>query len=236
MAVRKVDPDGAEDSDDDGPAVIAAAGMLPGAAQDDYSSPTRAYGDKDPYHMEGVRSASFEDGREPSAFTQQEVPAPVPATAPVQSQTYALPIQAQQPTNQQQPFLGHEPATSDSLAGSNPVRHNSSYADWMAPAAAGVAGLGAGALGADAYRRHQHDAPVPVPVPEPAESSALNTATMAPPAATTTTTATTPGLGGNEREGAHVTGEFFPRVVRHDTDLSVSKLHVPGEYPAAGTK
>jgi hypothetical protein len=38
-------------------------------------------------------------------------------------------------------------------------------------------------------------------------------------------------LGGLEREGAHETGAFFPKVVRHDTDMSVSQLHVPGEFP-----
>jgi hypothetical protein len=40
-------------------------------------------------------------------------------------------------------------------------------------------------------------------------------------------------LGGLEREGAHETGAFFPKVVRHDTDMSVSQLHVPGEFPPA---
>lgn len=46
--------------------------------------------------------------------------------------------------------------------------------------------------------------------------------------------AETPGadnLGGLESDGAHQTGSLFPKVVRHDTDMSVSKLHVPGEYP-----
>jgi hypothetical protein len=43
----------------------------------------------------------------------------------------------------------------------------------------------------------------------------------------------TDGLGGLESEGAHETGNFFPKVVRHDTDMSVSKLHVPGEFPPA---
>ncbi|KAG9821110.1 hypothetical protein KCU63_g17667, partial [Aureobasidium melanogenum] len=43
----------------------------------------------------------------------------------------------------------------------------------------------------------------------------------------------TDGLGGLESEGAHETGNFFPKVVRHDTDMSVSKLHIPGEFPPA---
>jgi hypothetical protein len=37
-------------------------------------------------------------------------------------------------------------------------------------------------------------------------------------------------LGGHESKGAHETGRF-PKVVRHDTDISVSQLHVPGEFP-----
>jgi len=43
--------------------------------------------------------------------------------------------------------------------------------------------------------------------------------------------AQTSKLGGLESEGAHETGRLFPSVVRHDTSLSVSALHVPGEFP-----
>ena len=39
------------------------------------------------------------------------------------------------------------------------------------------------------------------------------------------------GLGGLESRGAHETGQIFPKVIRHDTDISVSQLHVPGEFP-----
>ena len=38
-------------------------------------------------------------------------------------------------------------------------------------------------------------------------------------------------LGGHEAKGAHETGHIFPKVIRHDTDISVSQLHVPGEFP-----
>jgi hypothetical protein len=38
-------------------------------------------------------------------------------------------------------------------------------------------------------------------------------------------------LGGHEAQGAHETGHIFPKVIRHDTDISVSQLHVPGEFP-----
>jgi hypothetical protein len=36
-------------------------------------------------------------------------------------------------------------------------------------------------------------------------------------------------LEGQEIEGAHETGRF-PTVVRHDTNISISQLHVPGEF------
>ena len=39
-------------------------------------------------------------------------------------------------------------------------------------------------------------------------------------------------LGGLEREGAHGTGHLFPAVIRHESTMSVSQLHVPGEFPA----
>lgn len=42
------------------------------------------------------------------------------------------------------------------------------------------------------------------------------------------------GLGGLEARGAHETGQIFPRVVRHDTDMSVGQLHVPGSFPKRG--
>ena len=38
-------------------------------------------------------------------------------------------------------------------------------------------------------------------------------------------------LGGLESEGAHETGTIFPKVVRHDTNMSISQLHVPGKFP-----
>lgn len=37
-------------------------------------------------------------------------------------------------------------------------------------------------------------------------------------------------LGGQEARGAHETGRIFPSVVRHDTDMSIGQLHVPGSY------
>lgn len=46
---------------------------------------------------------------------------------------------------------------------------------------------------------------------------------------------TTPGEeipeAGELPAGLHRTGEMFPAVIRHDTSVSVSKLHVPGGFP-----
>ncbi|KAK5287336.1 phosphatidylinositol 4,5-bisphosphate-binding protein, partial [Cryomyces antarcticus] len=38
-------------------------------------------------------------------------------------------------------------------------------------------------------------------------------------------------IGGLEAEGAHPTGRLFPKVLRHDTNMSIAQLHVPGEFP-----
>ncbi|KAF7191583.1 Phosphatidylinositol 4,5-bisphosphate-binding protein SLM1 [Pseudocercospora fuligena] len=273
--------DGADDSDDDGPNAIAAASALP------VSSPDR-YGGQDPYRLDDVRTEIGTINDEPGVVEHQAAPIPIQqqtiaSTEPVQTQTYALPAAPVQPINQaqpvvpeqqQQPFLGREPATSFNQVQESLARHNSGYGDWMAPAAAGVAGVGAGALGAEAYQHHQREqepvVPQEIPVEEknslrgldadagafvfpnavgeshgtepmlpsvppasdinhaPVVAAPLTTATDA--SATSTGVAEAP-LGGNEKLGAHETGAFFPRVIRHDTELSVSQLHVPGEFP-----
>jgi len=38
-------------------------------------------------------------------------------------------------------------------------------------------------------------------------------------------------IGGLEAEGARETGQIFPTVLRHSTQMSVSQLHVPGDFP-----
>ena len=38
-------------------------------------------------------------------------------------------------------------------------------------------------------------------------------------------------LGSLESEGAHLTDSLFPKIVRHDTDMTISALHVPGKFP-----
>nr|POE48782.1 phosphatidylinositol 4,5-bisphosphate-binding protein slm1 [Quercus suber] len=302
-------------SDDSDNETVAAAAVLPGSLQHEYAPQNN----EDPYRLPGVPSRVQTQALSSEADTgyngananaglgqQKDL-----VTEPVQTQTYNLPVGAQQPVNQQQPFtttqqslLGDQPAATSQP----PIRHDSSYGDWLAPTAAGVAGVGAGALGAEAYRRHQQeqddtsrplqqpDTAIPTTTPEgptsgvtalddgnkvlvaqptgmpstavlpvaslPSTTTSADTAppiseVLSPPSAATTavrpepftfpsTTAQlpksstpiepTPTLGGNEAEGAHETGHLFPRVVRHDTNLSVSKLHVPGEFPKQGSE
>ncbi|EME77800.1 uncharacterized protein MYCFIDRAFT_205303 [Pseudocercospora fijiensis CIRAD86] len=273
--------DGADDSDDDSPNVVAAASALP------VSSPDR-YGGQDPYRLDDVRTEIGSINDEPGAIEHQAAPIPVQqqtiaSTEPVQTQTYSLPAAPVQPVNQaqpvvpvqqQQPFLGNEPATSFSQVQEPLARHNSGYGDWMAPAAAGAVGIGAGALGAEAYRHHQQEAAVPQQIPMheqkslrglnadvdadadadagafvfpnavgesqgteamipnvPPTSKINHAPVVAAPASANSTSVAEAPLGGNEKLGAHETGAFFPRVIRHDTELSVSQLHVPGEFP-----
>lgn len=265
-----------------------------------------------------------QDNAYPS-FRKQSV-----APLPVQTQTFAMPIHEQAPLQQSQiQPSGPLNQPLSPLQQHTPIRQNTNYGEWLAPAAAGA---GVGALGAAAYNKHEKSQdrdliaepeletegsyqgneglsnpttghPVSVPTtsntlshheqpseapreelyaePEPSfqgteratsmepnvtASHALPTQNMPASNAGAFTgnagssgvnisvpieyTHTVPNivqyrdteggeqLGGRERKGAHSTGQFFPSVVRHDTDMSVSKLHVPGEFPgeAAGPR
>jgi len=209
-----------------------------------------------------------------------------PPSEPVQTQTYNLPPQKPYSMNQQQAPVNQPPYPSsqptqpqqqsflgrDEPAGpfGSPARHNTAYGDWFAPTAAGVAGAGVGAMGAEAYCKHEQrqpsslgqplepmPEPAPAPAPfvpsesgrgeegpaqptdsllesiyndvvtplEPSVGSGSGTAPFAMPASSGDE-----HLGGLESEGARETGRIFP-IVRHDTDMSVSALHVPGEFP-----
>ncbi|KAF2208444.1 hypothetical protein CERZMDRAFT_118819 [Cercospora zeae-maydis SCOH1-5] len=274
--------------------------------------------------------------KESAILQQSQVPPaqPVPAQKPLQTQTYVLSGTQQLPASQQQapsaslaaplndaklkePFLGSEPAASSVQSQPQmPLAQSSSDAsNIIAPAAASVAGIGAGVVGTEAYRRHQQDSivpsienkdvspidntqdqtqrshtpsnvstisrersiraspignsiaaialgnePIPPPasppfaapaavpspaqptleptLPQPAKEPAAAPTTALPTASTIASELTTGSpsvpasspLGGNEAHGAHETGQIFPRVIRHDTNLSISNLHVPGEF------
>jgi len=156
---------------------------------------------------------------------------------------------------QQEPLSNYQPIeTQPAPAQPQVSRHESSYGDWMAPAAGGAA---VGALGAGAYQRHQQQQQFDAITEVSSKGLGSNTAandfvypagtavsTEPSPAPTQSTAptsvfgsdsygtkSTTEGLGGLENKGARSTGHIFPSVVRHNTDMSVSKLHIPGEFP-----
>jgi hypothetical protein len=308
------------DSESDEPdhSTIPAVTALPGVVA---LEPTRAvepaHYDDNPYRLQGVSTHEQQPAQQRVAFTsatpgsvaharetlplREGVDTPEhyqpnaeesfnQTSAPQNNQTFVPPVQHAAPAHQLQPDV----LSQQSLAPvAKPIRQNTNYGSWMAPAAAGV---GAGALSSEAYH-HQQDKDLPsadtlaeeqqTPYEDerPRDLTAGNNPTMPTsneaatnnPAAFTsnngisgathTTTAPFPvliphssnvpqspefvpyssstygaetpraessdALGGLEREGAHETGAFFPKVVRHDTDMSVSQLHVPGEFPPA---
>lgn len=222
-----------DESSDQDRDVIAAATILPGSGQQDYQNTTQ-----DPYRLDGVASgtratsgehagaAAIHDEAHDASRSQQPVETYQPTHAhddPVQTQTYALPMQQQQPVNQQQPSVGQKQVESSqsqpqqqtyanqpqqqayasqpqqqtyasqplqpshasppqqqqqqAFTGPEATDAQGSMArqddDWLAPAAAGIAGVGAGAVGAEAYRRHKQDETATGPAPEvPAKSEA----------------------------------------------------------------
>jgi len=126
--------------------------------------------------------------------------------------------------------------------------------DWIAPAAAGVgvAGMAAVSLGAHSEKdQGEVGMPPAEEKPEVPEKSSLRSSppdsvtshtateqrtqgdivTVAGPTSTTIGSDVAAGeLGGLEREGARETGAIFP-MIRHDTNMSISQLHVPGKFP-----
>lgn len=241
---------------------IAAAGAVPGSAQDEYK-----HNGQNPYRLDGVSAgtrpstATTDDGVRESYVEQ--TPSPVQ-----QRDVYVQPSQQepQAAPPQDRSFLVDEPAPVQS----GPARHDSNYAEWLAPTAAGVAGAGVGAAGYAAYQdRQQDEAALQSEEPPMQQEEVLPTreapetyqptgvepglgttastgvyyvedtpvafnnpepTAAASPAAEPSVASTVP-LGGLERDGARETGQILPKVVRHDTSLSISKLHVPGEYP-----
>jgi hypothetical protein len=283
------------------------------------NEPARKYSrdDEDPYRLRGI--ASHSPGMTPGAAPTYDDdqarymanPQPYSGQQAAQDQSFFLPGQQhlntqpasayQQQSIQQQ---SNQPAQRTFDSPSAYERSQSSYGDWMAPAAVGA---GAGIAGTAAYNHYKQDdtannnepdlqqqaakeaaqiddsgheanstvAPIsafPAPANDaPATASrdiasapALSTPTYNAPAPSTindpsidtqvagngtylsypsstgsglagsSDTPVSPmdgGLGGLESRGAHETGHIFPSVVRHNTDISVSQLHVPGEFP-----
>jgi len=195
-----------------------------------------------PLHSEAPTHQIQEDIPSPTYHVQEERPSSV--ITPITTQPL--------PTSQDWRPIPQEP-----------VRQHSSYAEWMAPTAAAATGIGAGVLGEQVYEHHQEQRATMLPPTSttrdanpqidtndfvnaprsststdyPRSSMSQSTAPTSVSGYTGPSSSSSPssgGLGGLEKEGAHATGRMFPRVVRHDTDMSVSMLHVPGEFPKGG--
>ena len=148
------------------------------------------------------------------------------------------------------------------------ARHDSTYGDWMAPAAMGA---GAGALGATAYQHHQQQqsnrvipqtpeqeietslapstiprgpeiaTPIPTSIPIASEPDSLATtpATSVDKSFLDGAEAVPAAASANIADGGFGAGDASgrpPRPLRNNTDISVSDLHVPGEYPKAAMR
>jgi hypothetical protein len=291
------------------------------------NEPARKYSrdDEDPYRLRGI--ASHSPGMTPGAAPTYDDdqarymanPQSYAGQQAAQDQSFFLPGQQhlnqppasayQQQPIQQQPIQQqpNQPVQRTFDSPSAYERSQSSYGDWMAPAAVGA---GAGIAGTAAYNHYKQDdtannnepdlqqqaakeaaqiddsgheansivAPIntfpaaandaPASINRDiASAPALSTPTYDAPAPSTinnpsidtqvagdgpngtylsypsntgsglagsSDTPVSPmdgGLGGLESRGAHETGHIFPSVVRHNTDISVSQLHVPGEFP-----
>lgn len=252
-------------SEDQGNENIVTAGAIPGSATEEY-----ARSGQDPYRLDGVdagtRPSTAVSGGERTSFFGGSGPSEQRREILTDSKPEAFP--AFESTNQPDPSAD---------------RH-STYGEWMAPAAAGVVGTGAGAAAVATYSGHDPEEPVaqappgkpettfvddPVvrTIPQPVESAPIQQSsphqveTAVPVAGTSPADEVNPAsrsvdstfafaggdpgakaplagsslasepIGGLERDGAHETGTIFPKVVRHDTEMSVSQLHVPGEFP-----
>lgn len=104
--------------------------------------------------------------------------------------------------------------------------------------AAALPTMTTGSAKAGAYNDNRGISGETTNVPTPASSAAPISASAfgSTNAGSTTIPYQDERLGGHEGKGARQTGSFFPAVVRHNTDMSVSQLHVPGEFPTAGSR
>lgn len=193
--------------------------------------------------------------------------APVAGQGQANYQNQYPPAQAQAPYEAQHIHQPQPQQVYPVQASLNPAnepdlkRHNSTttYSNWLAPAAGGVA---AGALGAEAYAKHQENqdldgAPTdtqeePSSPLEPAPGTTAAAAVSFPSSTRTSSYADTldseaPAMAtaghpaqifakaaaanGAANGNAKVTQERPAGAARNHTDFSVSQLHVPGEYP-----
>lgn len=220
---------GQSSASSDGDAV-AIAGAIPPSATGEYER-----NGLDPYRLDGVtagtRTVSSTGGHDPNVDYDDyfdKTPGSAQGHTNATNQNFTL----------QHPFLGQQPAGQFEPSAQN----NTASADWMIPAAA-VAGAGVGAAAVEAHKPNDREtglnntrgtqassaiAATPVS-PTNENDSVLSESPEASRPGTRSSNTVVP-LGGNEAEGARETGTL-PKVIRHATDMSISKLHVPGEFP-----
>ncbi|KAF2743691.1 hypothetical protein M011DRAFT_471236 [Sporormia fimetaria CBS 119925] len=116
-------------------------------------------------------------------------------------------------------------------------RPTSNYGDWMAPAAGGMA---AGALAGEAYNHERGQSYREEPWQPPNDSlPATQGSAGIDPSIEQSNPGGEASMKGGPGAGAVSSGERVPDgvpqaspgVMRHDTDMSLSDLHVPGKYP-----
>ncbi|KAF2868911.1 hypothetical protein BDV95DRAFT_499078 [Massariosphaeria phaeospora] len=203
---------------------------------------------QDPYFSQNTYTEAQNLQQPPLAKSQTSFYANNPPTDPV-ANDFEPAVNPYQYPQEQQAYSSYQ---------SSLERHDSTYGDWMTPAAGGAA------AGTETYRpaiqdernyeySHQPEinrnvarseaniAPAPVPaavfVPVAVDSEPNSLATtpsnvhqtfLGNAEATGATTSSSTANGGSVVEG---TGRGHPGMQRQNTDISVSDLHVPGEYP-----
>ncbi|KAF2278382.1 uncharacterized protein EI97DRAFT_431612 [Westerdykella ornata] len=198
------------------------------------------------HHQYASATANIDDQQQQQGFTPY-----APGTPSHNARTqFSYNTQPQHSTAQPQPPQDFKPVPSSGIAAAqtaydadlSPIeRHNSAYGDRMTPVAGGAA---AGALGVAAYNQQfeAQDAHLQppatgtgsAPMPLRADSSEAPIPVSAPTGSETgQSSAETPvtELSESTYGGSLEKERVFPAVMRQKTDLSVSDLHVPGEYP-----
>lgn len=211
--------------------------------------------------QKSVANAPMQQQQQP---VYQQPPASHPPPSTYQPTTgQAQPQAPPQPQQQQQSFLAAEPANPSGPLARHSSQYGDWMTPAAAGVAgAGAGAFGAEAY-RHRWQDEDAAVPEPKPEPmqaetrqmgqpsepEPASNAAAflgnrdtslsqpsdSTGSVISSSTAATDVSTSSGeLGGLEGKGAHETGSIFPAVVRHNTNMSVSALHVPGEYPKRG--
>ena len=258
----QVPPEPSSPSSSDERDTIAAAAALPGSSDPfrPTSHETQNRGNENlveeahPYHQRtanqpsvdmGERSGSRDqDGPYPplSSETQQSNLQERPQTSKPGAEYTTVPVQAQGISSDAPGVVSYgsprQPAPRNRVLPNAPERHDSTYGDWMGPAAVGVGG----AAGIEAYRQQQQQSklqeetnPSQTAASQPSELAAQNTPKLE--------TAPSPQESPARREPAEgsvinptTTLRGDPSFVQANSGIVESPTTGPGEDPAAPLK